>query len=229
MNTWSKMISALGGGVNDNGEAGIDANALRILDQEIRDASEELNTARDRLASLMTEHKAIEERVVALRADITRNEGFIIAALEKNDEELAREIAIRVAEFEEFLERDTKTVATRKQEIEVMQSSIVSAERQLRQFKHQIETVKATEAVQRALKVLAQRNDDLDLKPMTARDSLARIRKKEKQSDANINQASKITLNTNDTLLDKKLRDAGITGGKSAKDVLARLKTKAKK
>jgi len=229
MNTWSKMIVALGGGANHGSDAVIDAKALQILDQEIRDASEELNTARDRLASLITEHKTAEEKISNLKADITKNEGFIIAALDKNDEELAREIAIRVADFEDSLEIETKTAIEKKQDVETAQRSIVSADRQLRQFKHQIETVKATEAVQRALKVLAERNNGQNSKPMTARDSLARIHKKQKQSDAKINRASKLTLSTSDTLLDRKLRDAGITGGKSAKDVLARLKTKAKK
>ena len=35
MNIWSKMMTALRGGVNEAGEAIIDSQALRILDQEI--------------------------------------------------------------------------------------------------------------------------------------------------------------------------------------------------
>jgi len=86
MNIWSKMITALRGGVNEAGEAIIDAQALRILDQEIRDASEELNKSKDGLASLIAQQKLSEEKVTSLKADIKKNEGFILAALEKKDE-----------------------------------------------------------------------------------------------------------------------------------------------
>ena len=53
MNIWAKMITALRGGVNEAGEAVIDSQALRILDQEVRDASEELKRSKDGLAEIM--------------------------------------------------------------------------------------------------------------------------------------------------------------------------------
>lgn len=42
MNVWSKLLTALRGGANEMGEAVVDSQALRILDQEIRDADLEL-------------------------------------------------------------------------------------------------------------------------------------------------------------------------------------------
>ena len=42
MTVWSKLLSALRGGANEVGEAIVDSQALRILDQEIRDADVEL-------------------------------------------------------------------------------------------------------------------------------------------------------------------------------------------
>jgi len=108
MNIWSKMITALRGGVNEAGEAIIDAQALRILDQEIRDASEELNKSRDGLASIIAQQKLAEEKVSTLKAEIKKNESFILAALEKKDDALAEEIAVRVANFENQLESEKR-------------------------------------------------------------------------------------------------------------------------
>ena len=47
MNLWSKMLTALRGGMNEAGEAVVDTQALRILDQEVRDASAELKLSKE--------------------------------------------------------------------------------------------------------------------------------------------------------------------------------------
>jgi len=225
MNIWSKIITALRGGVNEAGEAIVDAQALRILDQEIRDASEELNKSKDGLASLIAQQKLAEEKVSTLKADIKKNEGFIIAALEKNDEELAREIAVRVANYENSLESESSY----KQQAENLRESIRVAEHQIKQLKQQTETVKATEAVQRAQKVVAERHNGSNSKLRTALDSLDRIQENQKLSAAKMSAASELAAESSETSLDQKLRDAGITGSNSADDVLARIKSKTKK
>jgi len=229
MNIWSKMITALRGGVNEAGEAIIDVQALRILDQEIRDASEELNKSKDGLAAIIAQQKLAEEKVNTLKADIKTNEGFIVAALEKKDESLATELAVRVANFENQLESESEAAKGFKQQAETLRESIRTAEHQVKQLKHQTETVKATEAVQRAQKVVAQRHSGSNSKLRTALDSLDRIKENQKLSAAKMSAASEIAEESSETSLDQKLRDAGITGNTSADDVLARIKAKAKK
>ena len=228
MNIWSKMITALRGGVNEAGEAIIDAQALRILDQEIRDASEELNKSKDGLASIIAQQKLAEEKVNTLKADIKKNEGFIIAALEKKDEELAGELAVRVANFENQLETEAAAAKSFKQQAETLRESIRTAEHQIKQLKHQTETVKATESVQRAQKVVAQRHSGSDSKMRTALDSLDRIQENQKLNAAKMSAASELAQESSESSLDQKLREAGLTGNTSAEDVLARLKAKKK-
>lgn len=229
MNIWSKMITALRGGVNEAGEAVIDAQALRILDQEIRDASEELNKSRDGLASIIAQQKLAEEKVDTLKTDIKQNEGFIIAALEKKDNTLAEEVATRVANFENQLEVEVDAAKRFKEQATTLRDSIRTAESQVKQLKQQTETVKATEAVQRAQKVVAQRHNGSNSKLRTALDSLDRIQENQKLDAAKMSAASEMAAESSETSLDQKLKDAGITGSANAKDVLARLKAKAKK
>ena len=223
------MITALRGGVNEAGEAIVDAQALRILDQEIRDASEELNKSKDGLASIIAQQKLAEEKVNSLKADIKRDEGFIIAALEKKDESLATELATRVANSENQLESETEAAKSFKQQAETLRASIRTAEGQVKQLKNQTETVKATEAVQRAQQVVAQRHNGSNSKLRTALDSLDRIQENQKLNAAKMSAASELSQESSDTNLDQKLRDAGITGSNSADDVLARIKAKTKK
>ena len=67
MNIWSKMITALRGGVNEAGESIVDSQALRILDQEVRDAGEELKRSKDSLAEIMARQKLAEEKCKQLQ------------------------------------------------------------------------------------------------------------------------------------------------------------------
>lgn len=229
MNIWSKMITALRGGANEAGEAIVDAQALRILDQEIRDASEELNKSKDGLASLIAHQKLAEEKVSTLKADIKKNEGFIIAALEKKDEALAGELAARVANFENSLESESEAAKGFKEQAETLRNSMRTAEHQIKQLKQQTETVKATEAVQRAQQVVAQRHSGSNSKLRTAIDSLDRIQENQKLASAKMSAAAEMAAESTESTLDQKLIDAGITGSNSADDVLARMKAKAKK
>ena len=229
MNIWSKMITALRGGVNEAGEAVIDAQALRILDQEIRDASEELNKSRDGLASIIAQQKLAEENVNTLKADIKKNEGFVLAALEKKDNDLAEEIAVRVANYENKLESETAAAKNFKAQADSLRDSIGTAEMQIKQLKQQTETVKATEAVQRAQKVVAQRHNGSNSKLRTALDSLERIKENQKLTDAKMSAAQEMAQESIGTSLDQKLEKAGITGETKAQDVLDRIKAKAKK
>ena len=229
MNIWSKMITALRGGVNEAGEAVIDTQALRILDQEIRDASQELNKSRDGLAAIIAQQKLSEEKAAAHKKDIEKNEAFILEALKKKDESLAEEIAGRVAKLENLLEVETQAAVDFKAQATNLKDSIGVAEAQIKQLKQQTETVKATEAVQRAQKVVAQRHNGSNSKLRTALDSLDRIQENQKLSAAKMSAANEMAQASGETSLDQKLRDAGITGSNSASDVLARMKGKIKK
>ena len=229
MNIWSKMITALRGGVNEAGEAVIDAQALRILDQEIRDASEELNKSKDGLASLIAQQKLAEETATSLKSAIKKDEGFVVAALEKKDNGLAEEIAVRIANSENQLETEIDSAKRFKEQADALRESMQTAEHQIKQLKQQTETVKATEAVQRAQKVVAARHHGSNSKLRTALDSLDRIQEKQKLSSAKMSAANELAQETASSSLDQKLEAAGITGATSAQDVLARIKAKSKK
>ena len=53
MSAFGKLWTALKGGANDTAEAAADSQAMRILDQELREADNSLRQARSDLAGLM--------------------------------------------------------------------------------------------------------------------------------------------------------------------------------
>ncbi len=90
---WSKLFTALRGGASEVGESIVDQQALRILDQEIRDADNALTSAKRELVSIMAKHKLAADRVGEYDAKIKDLESKAMAAIQANREDLALEVA----------------------------------------------------------------------------------------------------------------------------------------
>ena len=100
MNVWSKLLTAMRGTAYEAGEAVVDGQALRILDQEIRDADAELHKSREALANIMAKQKLAAEKVGKLTAKVAEYEQYALKALEGGNESLALEVAEKIANLE---------------------------------------------------------------------------------------------------------------------------------
>jgi len=227
MNIWAKMMTALRGGVNEAGEAIVDSQALRILDQEIRDASEELKHSKDSLAAIIAREKLAKEKGNNLSKQIEENEGYAIKALDKGNDSLAQEVAEKIANLENQLTTEAAAAASFAESASNLRSAINQAESNLRRLKQQVDTVKATDNVQRAQETVAERHSGSNSKLRTAMDSLERIKEKQALKAATMSAASELANDSSDASLASKLEEAGITSSsKSASDILERLKNK---
>lgn len=227
MNILTKLMTALRGGANEAGEAIIDTQALRILDQEVRDASEELNRSKDSLAEIIARQKLSEEKCSALDKQIKEYESHALAALKKNKDDLAHEVAEKIAELENQQEQESSAARGYAASANEMRKAIKQTERSLHSMKQQIDTVKATENVQRAQAAVAERHNGSHSKMRTAMDSLERIKEKQSLKAAQMSAAKELHDETSEPSLQERLEDAGITSsGKSASDILERLKAK---
>lgn len=225
MNIWAKMITALRGGVNEAGEAIVDSQALRILDQEVRDSAEELKRSKDSLAEIMARQKLAEEKCNQIQKSIAEHETYAVKALEKGDEKLALEVAERIAEFENNLATEKESVTAYIESVEKLRVAINQAEKNLKRLKQQVDTVKATEHVQKAQSAVAERHSGTNSKMQTAMESLERIKERQALKDAQIKAAGEMAATTGDDSLKTKLEAAGIaTNGSSASSVLERIK-----
>ncbi len=225
MNVWAKMLTALRGGVNEAGEAIVDSQALRILDQEVRDAAEEIRQSKDSLASILARKKVSEEKCSGLRTQIDEYEGYAVKALDKGDEALALEVAAKIADLENQLRLEKEAGDGYAASAEKLQAALKQAEQNIKRLKQQVDTVKATENVQRAQKAVAERHSGSNSKLRTAMESLERIKEKQALTGAQISAAAEMAESSADGSLQAKLEEAGISPrGHNAEDVLARLK-----
>lgn len=228
MNIWAKMMTALRGGVNEAGEAVVDSQALRILDQEVRDASEEMKRSKDGLAEIMARQKLTEEKAGKLKEQIKEHEGYAVKALEKGDEALALEVAQKIADFENRLKQELESAGDYGKSADDLRAAISQTEINLKRIKQQADTVKATDSVQRAQAAVAERHSGSTSKMRTAMDSLERIKEKQDMNAAKMDAASELAEENSDIGLQAKLEEAGIApAGASAQDVLERLRKKS--
>lgn len=227
MNIWAKMMTALRGGVNEAGEAIVDSQALRILDQEVREASEELKQSKNSLAEIMARQKLAEEKCSQLQTQIDEHEAYALKALEKGDEPLAHEVAEKIADLENQLSQEKESSSGYAASVTKLKVAIQQTERNIKRLKQQVDTVKATENVQRAQAAVAERHSGSNSKLRTAMDSLERIKEKQALKEAQMSAASELAEDNSDVSLQTKLEEAGISpSGKNADDILERIKKK---
>jgi phage shock protein A len=227
MNIWAKVATAVRGGVNEAGEAIVDNQALRILDQEIRDADGELGKSKEALAGIIAKRKLADKKVDSLKTSLGEYEGYVMQALDKGDESLATEVAEKIAGLETELVGE-EALAMSFSDSEAQLRKIVSqTEANMKRLKQQVDTVKATETVQRAQAAVAARHSGANSGMRSAVDSLERLKLKQVERAARFEAASELAESTEEVSLEVKLKAAGIVdGGASGSDVLARFKAK---
>ena len=225
MNMWAKISTAVRGGVNEAGEAIVDRQALRILDQEIRDADNELMGSKDALTGIIAKRKLADKKVESVTASIKEYEGYAMQALDKGDEPLAKEIAEKIGGLEaEFAGEGGLAKSFADSEAQ-LRRAVAQTEANLKRLKQQVDTVKATEMVQRAQASVAARHSGADSSMRSAVDSLDRLKTKQAERAAKFEAASELAHSTEEVSLDDKLKAAGIAGGGAkGSDVLARLR-----
>ena len=225
MAIWNKLVTALRGAAHEAGEAVTDSQALRILDQEIRDADNDLNKSKEALAEIMAKQRLAASRLQQTRAKVAEYEGYAVKALDTSDEALALEVAGKVAVLETQQGVEQAQLEAYTQSVEQLRAAIQTAQANIKRLKQQADTVKATESVQRAQATVAGRYTGSQSRVQTALDSLERIKQKQAERGARLQSAAEIAQSSSEDALDAKLRAAGIVASQaSAQSVLERLK-----
>lgn len=227
MSIWVKVATAFRGGVSEAGEAIVDNQALRILDQEIRDADNGLIKSKDALTGIIAKRKLADKKVESLKTSLAEYEGYAMQALDKGDEVLATEISEKIAGFETELIAEEGLAKSFSDSEAQLRKAVSQTEANLKRLKQQVDTVKATEKVQKAQAAVAARHSGASSSMRSAVDSLERMKTKQAERAAKFEAASELAESTEEVSLEAKMKSAGIIdGGASGGDVLARLRAK---
>ena len=221
-----KMSTAVRGLAHEAGEEIVDSQGIRIFEQEIRDASVELDKAKTSLAELVGKKKVQQRKADVIKTDINKYTKAAKEALEKNNEGIAVECAEAIEQLEQDLVSPEAMVQEFAEQETKLKSWVKQSENQLKRLQREIDSVKAVEQVQRARAAVASKYSGADSGLSSAADSLARIKQKQEERSAQFDAAQELADGDSNNL-DVKLKAAGIGSSKrSAKDILADLKKK---
>ncbi len=225
MGIFNKLLTAVRGGATEVGEAIVDSQSIRILEQEIRDSKKALNDAKTGLTSIMAEKMGVDRKVKDLGEKIKEHEGYAIQAMDKGDENLALEIATKIAEFEHELSiqqgirdgYDTKVVSLKKM--------IRQSERNIQAMDREVSVVKTTAKVQKANDLASAKFSGSNSSLNSATDSLERIKARQQKREDQAAAAMELHSDESGDDLQAKLKNAGIVdSGSSGSSILDRLK-----
>jgi phage shock protein A len=207
----------------------IDGHALKILEQELRDAAAGVAQATRDLTGLMAREMADRRSHDAAGERIAEYEAYALKALEKGDDGLARQCAEVVAAAEAERERYGQNLEATRRHIASLRAGIAKADARIAEIRREWLAARSRMALQRATGALAQSAASLPGALADAEETLARI--KELQGDAADREAAAelLAAEKDGTALRDKLSQAGIAtpAPHSADAVLARLKARA--
>ena len=223
MSVWKKLITAVKGGANEAAQSVVDSQAIRILEQEIREAKEELRKSDHARTQILAKCKLSQQKVDGFNQSIAEYEAHARKAID-TDRELALDCAQKVSELKAERDQEQQYLDQFNASEKQLAKNIQQAKAYLRRLEQQVDMVKATESVQKAQVAVSSRHMGANSKMKTATESLSRIQEKQKMRTAELEAAEELASSESSDDLEKRLAAAGIKGGQSsADDELARI------
>ncbi len=225
MSIFSKLITAIRGGATEAGQAVVDTQAIRILEQELRDSKKALGDAKTGLTSIMAEKMGVDRKVKDLNSKIKEHEGYAIQAMDKGDEALALDVASKIADFESELTIQQGILNGYETKVSNLKKMIRQTERNIQAMDREVSVVKTTAKVQKANDMAAAKFSGSTSALSSATDSLERIKARQQQREDQASAAMELESEENGGDLQDRLKSAGIVdSGSSGSSVLERLK-----
>ncbi|KQS54449.1 phage shock protein A [Brevundimonas sp. Leaf363] len=224
MSMLTKLFTLFRGSAHEAGQGVVDANAIKILDQELRDADTAQGKARDDLSGLVARRRLAESELKSFADQIGKYESSARAALAQGKQDLAREVAQRIAELEQQISERTPVIDGMKEAETRLRAAIAQTDQKIETLKREVDIVKVNESVQKAQTSVALQSAGAHSRIGSAADSLARIKQKQAVNEEKLRAGQELEDKRTGADLDAKLKEAGILPGHtSADDVLARL------
>ncbi|MDR1463433.1 MAG: PspA/IM30 family protein [Azoarcus sp.] len=210
MSVIGKIVTLLRGSARELGESIVDANGVRIYEQEIRDARDAIAQAKNNLTGVMAKEMQSAREIERVRAETARLENLAIEALDKGKPDLAEEVAAKVAEQEAELEKQTQLHTDYTQQSNRLKDLIKASEAKIREHEREVQMAKATESVYKATQSISENIVASGSKLVSAKESLERIKKRHEDQADRMTAADTLDQELGTKALELRLAKAGI-------------------
>ena len=228
MSILKNILTAIRGGASEVGEAVVDANALRILGQEIRDAEDAIGKAKQSLTNLKASEIKLKRELNTIHKDISDYESKAMQALEANNETLAGEVASRIAELEADATEKNAEHQNLSVQVNKINSMIRQREKTIQKNKRELEKIKTVEQLQKATSTMSTNFAATNASEHRVSKALERVKNKQTHWEDRMEAGEWMESTEQSDELDTKLKAAGIGGATTSggASVLERLKQK---
>ena len=107
MSVWRKLVTAVKGGATEAAQTVVDSQAIRILEQEIREAKDELRKSDHARTQILAKCKLSQQKVASLQSSIEQYEEHARKAID-SDRQLALDCAQKVSDLKAEQEGEQK-------------------------------------------------------------------------------------------------------------------------
>lgn len=223
MSVWRKLVTAIKGSANEAAEAVVDANLMKILDQEMREAKDAIGKARDEKAR-MTANKIMKEKSVAeMMTEIERRTEAARTAKQQGDEALAVEIIESVLKLRDKVEADQALADQYKKTEEGMDNALRQSQSRIETLQRKIEAAKANEALLEAQKATSVNASSSNARLSNAMASLERLEQRQAHQQAVLSAAEEEALQISGETLEDRIKALENPAKNDVQAILAKL------
>lgn len=217
MSIFNKLITAVRGHATEAGQSLVDANAVTILKQEIVDSKNNVRKSEEALTKIMADKTIAQDKLTSLQKDEATWLAHAKKAKEKDDLDLARQCAEKVADFRNQAAQQTTIVEGFAESVTTLNAAIRETRGQIKSIEQKINSIEATAKVQKAQEGLSAHMDGGRGKVSSAMDSIERIEERQKHKSAQIKASKELSTDPDDALK-KRLEASGIGSNAAAAD-----------
>lgn len=220
---FKQLLTLARGRSVDASQSFLDANAVALLRQQMRDAAEGVARSRKAVAVVMAYAEKEKRTLTGTEDKITELETRALDALSKEREDLAQQAAQAIADLEAERDATRKTIETYNREIAVLRRDLKHSEAQLADLKRGQRLAEATAKTHqvRGSNPTLKRNDLSD-----AASTLKRLQERQSHADDTMVAMAELSLAESADAVNDRLAEAGMgkANRTTAADVLERLK-----
>lgn len=225
MSILKDLFSAFKGNVNTAGEALVDAQAMTILEQEIREAKDGISKATVNIRNLKAQAITFEKKGDSLAESIADYTTKAKAALDQNNEELARKVAEKIAQLTDEKTAVDAQAAELTTQTDRLYKIVKEREASIEKNKIELEKMKTFEQVQKTQSAVAAAMPTNDSGAKRVQRAMDRVKAKQTEADSKMDADKWLSDLESGSDLDAQLAEAGLASkGTSADDILASLK-----
>jgi len=187
-----KLMTAVRGGTRESLEVVVDANALRILDQEIIDCENDIQRAKQELTRVVAKKLRLQREIDILAKSVTEKEQRAVTALSNEQKDMALDIAQSIAKSEALLENQQQKLNKLNEFSSQLELSLKSALQQVENYRSELRMARATSSAQQASERLVSSGTGIANGLLEMKSTLGRIQHTQQRFADNLEAAMQV-------------------------------------